>query len=225
MAAVIGRGVERIVNQNSGAHGNIHSHIDYYNDRGLQSPFSLFFIVTLATNGVAILGGIVSEFDLHYTNHYGLNRCDSWLFVNACFGVLHIGIAMYIVAKIREPEKLASLPTTTYAEDGKGGIVATGYHIHSSNENDMNMKAAPDTSLTGPPDSMRRIRYILCEDKVFAAYIFVYILYFCWHLFLDIRPCNLGMAFAIRCADIFVWAAPCSFIFSVGTMMHRQGRL
>jgi hypothetical protein len=156
------------------------------------------------------------------------------LFANAIFGILHIGAAIYVVHKIREPVR--GHPSAS----GNDGVYTTGYRLHDprdqKSKHDVGAAAAANAtpvynpsvvpaSVTGNPDSFRRIRHVLCESKVFAAYISVYLAYLCWHFFLNMRACNLGMAFAMRCADIFIWASPCSFVFSVGTLMHQQGRL
>jgi len=207
------------------------------NNRGLQSPFVLYMTVTLSTNGVAILGGIFSQFDLHRNYYYGFDRCDTWLFANAFFGVLHIGAAIYLVKKIREPERGHASNSTTYGYDTNDGVLVTGYQLHNPrdtrNPGQGNGYIIPTGvatpaamgSIAGPPDSLRRVRYVLCESKLFAGYIIVFLVYLCWHFFLDMRACNLGMAFAMRCADVFIWASPCSFAFSVGALKHRQGRL
>ena len=208
------------------------------NNSCLQSPFILYYTVTFSMNGIAIIGGIFSQFDLHRNNYYGFDRCDAWSYANACFGVIHIGAAIYLVKKIREPEKEPAA-TTTYGDDGNG-VFVTGYRLHDPRDNKMSpvgtntnhdgiatiaTTTAATATIAGPPDSPKRIRHVLCENKVFALYIFVFVAYMCWHFFLEMNACNLGMAFAMRCADIFLWAAPCSFAFSVGTMMHQQGRL
>ena len=232
MAAVIGRGFERLAGSNSSSANEVYDP-NNRNRRGLQSPFVLYYTVTISTNAVAILGGIASEFDLHRNSYYYFDFCDAWLFANAIFGVLHIGAAIYVVHKIREPVR--GHPSAS----GNDGVYTTGYRLHDprdqKSKHDVEAATASATpvynasvvpvSVTGNPDSFRRIRHVLCESKVFAAYIFVYLAYLCWHFFVNMRACNLGMAFAMRCADIFIWAAPCSFVFSVGTLMHQQGRL
>ena len=251
MAAVIGRGIERCINVADGSAATSSSN-DVYDptnssnsSRGLQSPFALYYTITFFTNGIAILGGVFSQFDLHRNNYYGFDRCDAWLFGNAFFGVVHIGAATYLVRKIRAPENAATaVATATYGDDGRGGVYVTGYRLHNppaaagaaaaaarNQPKRKNHRPSVATNnnnniaVAGPPDSLRRIRYTLCENKVFAAYLVVFVVYLCWHFFLEMRSCNLGMAFAMRCADIFIWAAPCSFAVSVATLMHRQGRL
>eukprot|EP00536_Pseudo-nitzschia_multiseries_P016447 jgi/Psemu1/69872/estExt_Genemark1.C_11180004 len=232
MAAVIGRGIERIINNGAVASDEVYDPSNPSNQRGLQSPFVLYFTITFFTNGIAVVGGIASQFDLHRRcGYYRFDWCDAWFFANACFGILHIGAALYLVRKIRAPEfhanpAMTMTSTTAYAEDGKGGE----YKLHNPRELQRSgvavATAAPARGTSsGPPDSLRRIRYILCESRLFAVYLIVFAIYLCWHFFLDVHPCNLGMAFAMRCADIFIWAAPCSFVFSVGTLMQRQGRL
>mmetsp|Transcript_9910 Transcript_9910/g.23902 ORF Transcript_9910/g.23902 Transcript_9910/m.23902 type:complete len:221 (+) Transcript_9910:325-987(+) len=220
MAAVIGRKIERMVGEGGASSSNeVYDPSNPSNSRGLQSPFALYYTITFFTNGIAIIGGVCSQFDLHRNCYNRFDRCDAWLFANAFFGVIHIGAAMYLVKKVRMPE--VPIVTSTYGEDGKGGVLVTGYRLHSPRQ----QRASEAQSISGPPDSIRRIRYILCESKLFAIYIIVFAIYLCWHFFLDMRPCNVGMAFAMRCADIFIWAAPCAFIFSVGMLKYRQGRL
>lgn len=230
MAAVIGRGIERLADGRSTPSDEVYDPDNRNNRIGLQSPFVLYYTVTISMNAVAILGGIASELDLHRNSYYYFDRCDAWLFANAVFGVLHIGAALYLVQKIREPARQS--PSAI----GNDGVYATGYRLHDSrdyqnrqdveaNANQYGASIAVATMATGPPDSLKRIRHVLCESKVFAAYIFVYVAYFFWHFFLDMYACNLGMAFAMRCADIFIWAAPCSFIFSVASLMNQRGEL
>lgn len=220
MAAVIGRGIERFTGGGSGLSSDeVYDPNSRNNRKGLNSPFALYLTVTIFTNTVAILGGIASEFDLHRNSYYYFDVCDAWLFANAVFGVIHIGAAVYIVHKIRAPARVF--------HQGNDGVYSTGYRLHDPRDKRPDLEAANvfGDTLDGPPDSLKRIRHILCESKVFAAYIFVFAIFMSWHFFLEMRPCNLGMAFTMRCADIFIWAAPCSFAFSVATLMHRQGRL
>ena len=218
MAAVIGRGIERLAGGNSPSSDEVYDPGNRNSTSGLQSPFALFFVVTISMNAVAILGGIFSELDLHRNSYYYFDRCDAWLFANSIYGVIHIGAAVYVVRKIREPVR-----------ERNSGLIVSGYRLHNPSDHqdaEVGRDASTTTeSLAGPPDSLKRVRHVLCESKVFAAYIFVYISYMCWHFFLEMRACNLGMAFAMRCADIFIWASPCAFAFSVATLMHRQGRL
>lgn len=224
MAAVIKRGIEHLGGDGRSSSNEVYDPSNRNNRRGLQSPFVLYLTITVSLNAVAILGGVVSEFDLHRNNYYHFDQCDAWLTANGIFGALHIGIAMYLVHKIRSPVREHPLVA------GNDGVYVTGYRLHNphhqKNRQDLEANGMVTTeSMAGPPDSFKRVRYVLCESKVFAAYIFVFIAYLCWHFFLEMRACNLGMAFAMRCADVFIWAAPFSFFFSVATMMHQQGRL
>ncbi len=228
MAAVIGRGIERLSGGNTSSSDEVYDPNNQNNYRGLQSPFAFYFTVTISLNAVAIMGGVASEFDLHWGSYYYFNWCDAWLFTNAVFGVVHIGAASYVVHQIRKPIQRIPYENASSSD----GVFVTGYRLHDPREkkNSDDIEAQPAAIVAGnpdagPPDSLKRIRYVLCESKVFAGYIFVYLIYWCWHAFLDVRACNLGMALAMRCADVFLWAAPASFIFSVGTLMHRRGRL
>jgi hypothetical protein len=55
-------------------------------------------------NTVAIVAGILSQFDFHYSQHNNhFNRVDSWYMANGVFGVLHILAAIYIVYRIEKP--------------------------------------------------------------------------------------------------------------------------
>ena len=96
MTSVIGRGFDRAVG------GRLSDRSCY------QSPFVVYYTVTFTLNGVAIIGGILSQFDLHRNNYGGywnrFDRCDGWLVANACFGCIHILAALYLVKKIRQPE-------------------------------------------------------------------------------------------------------------------------
>ena len=69
-----------------------------------------------------------------------------------------------------------------------------------------------------PPDSWPRIKSILLEDKVFALYIVVFVIYVSWHFFANSGQSyyyNPGVRFVEKCSDIFIVAGPASFIFSV----------
>lgn len=213
MAAVIGRLFERRAGNRSPS-----DEVDPdRSNRGVfQSPFALYYTVTISMNTVAILGGIVSEIYQHRNNYNYFNWCDAWVITNALFGVVHIAAAFYIVQKIREP----------VPQPNSDGVFATGYRLHDPRERkkkqDLEEAVVIEDPVQGQPDTLKRIRYILCENKVFAGYIFVYLAYLLWHGFLDIMACNLGMALAMRCADVFLWAAPFSFLVSVGILIMRQ---
>jgi hypothetical protein len=235
MAAVIGRGIERLTGEMRSSDDEVYDPNNRNRNSGLQSPFVLYFTVVISLNAVAILGGIASEFDLHRNNYYYFNFCDAWLFTNALFGVAHIGAAIYIVRRIRKPVRATH----------NDAVYVTAYRLHDPRDHKMSKqpdveantaavaavsKATNDDEdiveppLEGEPDTLRRVRHVLCESKVVAGYIFIWVAYVCWHVFVNMRACNLGMAFAMRCGDIFIWAAPFSFAFSVAKLMGRRGR-
>jgi len=235
MAAVIGRGIEGVADGDGccptledeyyDPNDDDNSNNNNRNGRCLQSPFILYYTITYTMNGIAIIGGIFSQFDLHRNNNYGYDRCDTWLFINACFGVIHIAAAMYLVRKIRQPVKqsLDTASASIYGDDGNGKVIVTGYRLHNAGANEVNV--SNNNSTSGLPDSPRRIKHVLCENYMFAMYMIFFIIYLCWHFFLEMNACSLGMAFAMRCADIFICAGPFSFAYSIGTLMHQQGRL
>jgi hypothetical protein len=70
-----------------------------------------------------------------------------------------------------------------------------------------------------PPESWTRINHVFIENMVVAVYFLIYLFYLAWHFFIEMCPCNQGMMFAQRTADIFIMAAPCAFAFSVLTKM------
>ena len=160
----------------------------------LQSPFALYYVVTFSLNSVAIIGGVMSELDLHRGQNYWYNydRCDAWLFANACFGVIHILAAMYLVKKIRQPLPVNSTDYQLQVANGNGGY----YPQTTLPQN--------TTQVVGEPDSWKRIKHVLCENSIWAMYLLVFFVYLCWHFFLEMRACNVGMSFAMRCADIFI---------------------
>jgi hypothetical protein len=70
----------------------------------MQSTFAAYYITTFTLNTVAIVAGILSQFDFHYSQHNNhFNRVDSWYMANGVFGVLHILAAIYIVYRIEKP--------------------------------------------------------------------------------------------------------------------------
>ena len=74
------------------------------------------------------------------------------------------------------------------------------------------------------PDSWPRIKSILLEDKVFALYIMVFVIYVSWHFFANSGQSyyyNPGVRFVEKCSDIFILAGPASFIFSVFTLFLK----
>jgi hypothetical protein len=119
--------------------------------------------------------------------------------------------------------RVPPLITTTTTTD----IIKSPHHRqqHSTSNNNANTGNVGSISISGLPDSTKRIKYVLCENYIFAIYIIFFIIYLCWHFFLEMNACNIGMAFAMRCADIFICAGPFSFAFSIGTLMHQHGRL
>lgn len=151
---------------------------------------------------------------------------------------------MYLVKKIRGTEKVVQADTTTYGDDGyrlhsagsapdsNSNIIKSPHHRqqHSTSNNNANTRTTTtgnvgSISISGLPALTKRIKYVLCENYIFAIYILFFIIYFCWHFFLEMNACNIGMAFAMRCADIFICAGPFSFAFSIGTLMHQNERL
>lgn len=210
----------------------------------------LYYTTTFFLNGVAIAGGIVSELDIHdmWTSRYGNNynnnynngryynhqysgntrydRCDTWFFVNAVFGVLHILAALYIVRKMEEPatpvEPTAPQEAAPYYLQPDGVMVAPVPDPESGRRRIVKKNAHKSSA---PPNSWKRIRHVLCENPVVALYIVVFLVYVAWQYFLDEQPCSRGMAFAMKCADLFIMAGPASFVFSLIMMMLQRGNI
>ena len=250
MAAVIGRGITKGIG--GGDQGCFHS------------PFIAYHIVVISLNTVAIVGGVISQFDLHKSQRqwYGYDRCDGWLFMNGFFGVLHILGSMYIVRKIREPEDAIEVNHVITTADYQlhqqpspakikkkeqaprlslwGGAKVTPIQEPIPAvlvQKDPEWMPHPQETLTpvispyaqksmGPADSWVRIRHVLMENYLVALYFLIYLFYLAWHYFdTNFYPCNRGMAFVQRTADIFIFAAPCAFAFSVITMMIQKRQL
>ncbi|KAI2511030.1 hypothetical protein MHU86_3342 [Fragilaria crotonensis] len=238
MAAVIGRGVQR------GVGGS--------DQQCLKSPFIAYYIVVVSLNSVAVIGGAISQFDLHrgqssWYNNY--DRCDAWLFTNGIFGVLHILGALYIVRKIQEPEDAIEAHPMDYQlqqhhhhqqqqhAKGSGNTVWwQGNKVHvqpvhvqpvqlpqfQSNKPVISEYAQKSI---GAPQSWVRVKHVLMENVVVAIYFLVYLVYLFWHMFVEMNPCNDGMRFTQRAADIFVVASPCAFVFSVVTMLMDRRQI
>ena len=231
MAAVLGRGLTQGLRSQD-------SH------RCMQSRFVLYYTVTIALNGVAIIGGVLSELDIHnmmshngnnyggggyynhqYNNNFHYDRCDTWFFINALFGLAHIVAAAYIVMKIEEPASAVAPPAPSDAyyvqqADGIYNHNKTGYPTPMPVQEGIVRKDG--TRSTADPASWLRIRHVLCENPIVAFYIILFIFYIGWQWFLDERPCSRGMAFAQRCADLFLMAGPASFVISVIMLMVRR---
>jgi hypothetical protein len=233
MAAVIGRGVQQSLG--NGDH------------RCLQSPFVGYYIVVFSLNAVGLVGGVISQLDLHRGQSYWKNysRCDSWLFTNALFAVLHILAAIYIVRKIEDPEDGIEISPLDYQlqqqqqqqNQSQSPKVAGGTKSGLWKGNKIHVEPLPqwksDTPIVSPyanksigsPCSWVRVKHVLLENVLVAIYLAVYLVYLIWHFFVSMQPCNNGMKFAQRTADIFVLAAPCAFFFSVVTMLMERRNL
>jgi hypothetical protein len=229
MAAVIGRGVQQ-------GFGNS-------DHRCLRSPFVGYYLVVFSLNSVAIVGGIVSQFDLHRGQSYWRNysRCDSWLFTNALFAVLHILAAIYIVRKIEEPEDGIEVSPLDYQlqqqSQAQSPNAVRGAKLGPWKGNKVHVEQLPQwksptpvispyaQKSIGSPCSWVRVKHVLMENVIVAIYFAVYLVYLIWHFFVSMQPCNNGMRFAQRTAGIFVLASPCAFFFSVATVLMERRNL
>ena len=234
MAAVIGRGVQR------GVGGSDH--------QCMRSPFVAYYIVVFSLNAVAVIGGAVSQLDLHrgqsrWYNNY--NRCDAWLVTNGIFGVLHILGALYIVRKIEEPEDAIEVhhPTDYHLQQqqqqqqqqakggGKPGFWQGSKKVHVQPvqlpqfQADKPVISEYAQKSVGAPLSWVRVKHVLMENVLVAIYFLIYLAYLIWHMFIEMNPCNDGMRFTQRAADIFIVASPCAFVFSVVTMLIDRRQL
>lgn len=132
MAAVLGRGLTKGLGGITGAN-HLHGLGEVYDEenhrkRCLNSKFAAYYVVTITLNGVAVLSGMLSQCDFHYSRHSAaLNQVDSWYLANALFGIIHILAAIYIVYKIEQPIKAAHTTTTK----GSRGLVPAGYHANN----------------------------------------------------------------------------------------------
>ena len=229
MAAVIGRGLQRGVGDGD--------------QEFCRSPFIAYYIVVLSLKSVAIVGGVISQMDLHsgQSQWYGYGRCDGWLVTNAFFGVIHILAALYIVRKMQEPEDAIELSPMDYqlqqqqpAQGGGKPVWWQGNKVHVQPiqpvqlpqwEGRKPVVLENSQKCMGPPHSWVRVKHVMMENFVVAIYMLLFLAYLLWHMFADMNPCNDGMWFAQKCANIFVMAAPCAFVYSVCTMLMNRRQL
>lgn len=226
MAAVIGRGIQNLDSQGCS-----------------NSTFAPYYMVTFSLNGVAILAGVISQFDFHrrQQQYSHFDRLDAWYFTNGVFGVLHILACLYIVYAIERPcpvsnEKLddSAFDYNNYRGDAMDvpPPPRNPKHIQAHEVVVVPMdssKASASIPLASPgcrsetvtvPSTWPRISHVLREDKFVAIYILFFAVYLAWHFFMDVSRINRyyyqpGLHFVMRCADIFIMAGPASLLFSI----------
>jgi hypothetical protein len=234
MAAVLGRSIQGL--GGLGANRGIGEVYVEGERRGcMQSTFAAYYITTFTLNTVAIVAGILSQFDFHYSQHNNhFNRVDSWYMANGVFGVLHILAAIYIVYRIEKPLSSTKASATQQGFDYRLDNEApppphSPKHIQAHEVVVVPMDRVQRASFPYSPPrlppkvvteplSWPRIKHIMMEDKVVAFYILVFFIYLAWHYFMDFYHINYwyyrGMQFVMKCADTFIVAGPASFIFS-----------
>lgn len=250
MAAVLGRGIKGAL---TGSHndgiGEIYDE-DNHRRKCLKSTFAGYYIVTITLNGVAVVAGIFSQLDFHYSNHSArYNNVDSWYLANAMFGVLHILAAIYIVYKIEQPinynKNYNGTRAVVYHGNNHPGFDYNHFdgeapppppqnpNFVQANEvtvvrMDKNQRAPTASFPHAPPRlppkmlteplTKARMKRVLCEDKIVAVYILVFVIYLAWHYFMDFQHMSYryhrGMMFVMHCADVFIMAGPASLLFS-----------
>lgn len=241
MAAVLGRALTKL---DINGHRN-NDGIEYLDDddRGcLNSSFAGYYIVTISLNAVAILFGIFSQIEFHHSGGYGYNHLDFWYFCNGLFGVLHIMFCFYIVRKIEQPAAGEDAAAMGYHQHGNEGVI----HATNVGRTQDQPARAPAWTAYGQPvqqvpqqprdflfftpttqaSTWSRIKQVLLEDRVFACYIVVFLLYLAWHAFTDynVGYYQHGLRFAQKCTDIFCVAGPASLLFGIGHLLFMRRR-
>lgn len=129
MAAVIGRGITNGLNGITFS-GNNHGIGEVYDEshsrKCLQSKFAPYLTVAITLNSIAVLAGVLSQFDFHYNQRSTrFDEVDSWYVANAIFGIIHILAAIYIVYKIEQPIQVKN----------GGGRGTRGIDVYGNNNN------------------------------------------------------------------------------------------
>ena len=226
MAAVLARGLTTGLGGASGGTDKIEYLDDSSSRKGcLSSPFALYYIVVIATNTVAISAGILSQWDYHHRG-YGYDRLDMWYFCNGVFGVVHILMSLYLGGRIEQPsahEKNMYVyqPDTEAPPPVSPEYTGVQRDVHvvpmDRHQKDGVLKSNPQHqrgfTTTTPPYSWPRIKHVVLEDKLFAVYILFFLVYVAWHSMFDYHTRQPSMRLVMKAADIFICAAPASFVF------------
>lgn len=139
------------------------------------TPFFPYIALTFGLNIPSIIYGVRAVFSW-------CSAVSSWLLMMGLLSLCHILGSSYIVYKIREPlttpvsttainaalsgDKEQS--TTTKPDTSQGKIEAGTYYTADQQQQQDNI---------GPANSYRRIRHVICYDKVVAVYIVIHILW------------------------------------------------
>lgn len=137
----------------------------------LCTPMMPFVLFTFGLMTPALVYGVLS------LDNYGCSDLFRWLIVNAVFAVFHMFGCMYIVQKLREPGQ-----DTYYTQSGTPADTKTdstkmeeGAYVRISNN-----FTAPKDHERGGPNSIGRVKHVLCFDKGMAVYILVILVWIVW---------------------------------------------
>lgn len=140
----------------------------------LRTPFMPYLALTFCLNIPGVIYGL-KGFALDCP------ELSYWLIVNAFLCALHMVAGLYIVNRIREATPVdVETPKATTGEEQP----STFYQNFS----------LPMTNDQGAPNSMSRIKHVLCYDKTMAAYIVVFIIWMVW--------LSMGVGRRLAAADV-----------------------
>jgi hypothetical protein len=160
------------------------------------TPMMPFVIFTFGLMTPALVYGVRSLDNSECSNLF------RWLIVNAVFAIFHMVGCLYMVQKLREPSSdmhfLSSRFSTVTGKPGASTTTtntttATGFPgISSTSKTDSTMMeegayvrisnnfTVPKDHERGGPNSITRVRHLLCFDKGMAVYILVVIIWIVW---------------------------------------------
>ncbi|KAG7365170.1 hypothetical protein IV203_038373 [Nitzschia inconspicua] len=144
----------------------------------LCTPMMPFIVFTFGLMTPSLVYGIRA------LDNYACPDLFRWLITNAVFAIFHMVGCLYIVQKLKEPGSVVSTSATTAP-----GIAATtglegktdsikmeeGDYVRISNN-----FSVPQDHERGGPNSINRVKHVLCYDKGMAVYIVVILFWLVW---------------------------------------------
>lgn len=145
----------------------------------LCTPMMPFVVFTFGLMTPALVYGVKA------LDNYSCPEMFRWLLVNAVFAIFHMVGCLYIVQKLKEPgpdphyNTNTSTPGVT-AVTGLGGKTDSTKMEEGAYVNITNNFSAPREEERGGPNSINRVKHVLCFDKGMAVYILIILVWLVW---------------------------------------------